>query len=100
MLGDFIDADEALRIGLVCARRRTPTSSTARRRASRRAGSPPGPTVAIRAGRRAARGRVASDVRGAIAAESAAQVANLRTEDAAEAIAAFLEKRDARFRGR
>ena len=35
-----------------------------------------------------------------IAAESAAQVANLRTEDAAEAIAAFLEKRDAQFRGR
>lgn len=98
LLGDFFDADEALRIGLV-ARVVDPdeldhvVDDTARRLAT-------GPTVALRQDVELLQASFQSTFEEAIVAESAAQIRNLGTDDAAEAIAAFLEKRDATFRGR
>jgi 2-(1,2-epoxy-1,2-dihydrophenyl)acetyl-CoA isomerase len=98
LLGDFIDADEALRIGLV-ARVVNPDEleHAVDFAIARLAG---GPTVALRADVELLQGSLQRTFEEQIAAESAAQVANLRTEDAAEAISAFLEKRDAQFHGR
>jgi 2-(1,2-epoxy-1,2-dihydrophenyl)acetyl-CoA isomerase len=98
LLGDFIDADEALRIGLV-ARVVNPdelghaVDAVVSRLAT-------GPTIALRQDGELLQASFQRTFEEAIAAESAAQVRNLETEDAAEAITAFLEKRDAHFRGR
>jgi len=98
LLGEFVDADEALRIGLV-ARVVEPDQldRTVEEMASRLA---QGPTVAIRADVELLQASLARSFEESVAAESTAQVRNLATVDAAEAIAAFLEKRDANFQGR
>ena len=98
LLGDFVDAEEALRIGLV-ARVVNPDELThAVDFAVRRLAG--GPTVAIRSDVELLQASYQRTFEEAIAAECDAQVRNLGTEDAAEAIAAFLEKRDAQFQGR
>ena len=98
LLGDFVGADEALALGLV-ARVVAPVEldvaagSLADRLAQ-------GPTIALGNDLSlldAAYGRTFAE---ALDAEAAAQASSISTSDASEAIAAFLEKRDARFQGR
>jgi 2-(1,2-epoxy-1,2-dihydrophenyl)acetyl-CoA isomerase len=98
LLADFIDAEEALRIGLVSRVVNPDELDHAVDFAVQRLAH--GPTVALRQDVELLQASLQSTFEEAIAAESAAQVRNLETEDAAEAIAAFLEKRDAQFRGR
>jgi enoyl-CoA hydratase/carnithine racemase len=98
LLGDFIDADEALRIGLVARVVNPDELDHAVDFALQRLAT--GPTVAIRQDVELLQASLQRTFEEAIDAESAAQVRNLQTADAAEAIAAFLEKRDAHFRGR
>ena len=98
LLGEFIDAAEALRIGLVSRVVNPDELDHAVDFAASRLAA--GPTVAIRADVELLQRSLQATFEEQIAEECAAQVANLRTEDAAEAIAAFLDKRDAQFRGR
>ena len=98
LLGDFIDADEALRIGLVARVVNPDELDHAVDFAVQRLAS--GPTIALRQDVELLQASPQRTFEEAIDAESAAQVRNLETADAAEAISAFLEKRDAHFRGR
>jgi enoyl-CoA hydratase/carnithine racemase len=98
LLGEFFDAEEAHRLGLV-VRVANPdeldhaVSFVANRLAQ-------GPTIALMGDVELLQASLQRTFEEAIAAECSAQVRNLQTEDAAEAIAAFLEKRDAQYRGR
>ena len=56
--------------------------------------------IAVRATKRLLRTGLDLDVRGAAYAESFAQAESIATADAAEGIAALLEKREPRFNGR
>ena len=97
LLGDFVDADEALRIGLV-ARVVNPDELThAVDRALARLAE--GPTVAIRSDVDLLQSSFQRTFDEAIDAESAPRSATSGPRDAAEAIAAFLEKRDAAVPG-
>jgi 2-(1,2-epoxy-1,2-dihydrophenyl)acetyl-CoA isomerase len=98
LLGDFIDAQEALRIGLVARVVNPDELDHAVDFAARRLAT--GPTVALRNDVELLQASLQRTFEESIDAECAAQVRNLETVDAAEAIAAFLEKRDAQFRGR
>ena len=98
LLGEFIDADEALRIGLVARVVEPDHLDAAVNEVATRLAH--GPTIALRADVKLLQSSLTKSFEEAVAAESAAQVRNLATEDGAEAIAAFLEKRDAKFRGR
>jgi 2-(1,2-epoxy-1,2-dihydrophenyl)acetyl-CoA isomerase len=98
LLGDFVDAAEALRIGLVARVVNPDELDHAVHYVASRLAS--GPTVALRHDVELLQASLNSSFEDAIEAESSAQVDNLSTEDAAEAIAAFLEKRDATFHGR
>ena len=98
LLGDFVDAQEALRIGLVSRVVNPDELPHAVEFAVQRLAT--GPTVAIRQDVSLLQESLARSFEEAIAAEADAQHANLQTEDAREAIAAFLEKRDAHFQGR
>jgi 2-(1,2-epoxy-1,2-dihydrophenyl)acetyl-CoA isomerase len=98
LLAEFVDAEEALRIGLVArvvdaVELPAAVGDVARRLAG-------GPTLALRRDVTLLQASLERSFEEAVDAEAHAQVANLGTEDAAEAIAAFLEKRDASFRGR
>jgi enoyl-CoA hydratase/carnithine racemase len=98
LLGEFVDASEALSLGLV-ARVVDPDEldATARSLAGRLA---TGPTVALRGDLELLDGSSARTFEEAIAQEASNQAHVVTTEDVAEAVAAFLEKRDARFTGR
>jgi 2-(1,2-epoxy-1,2-dihydrophenyl)acetyl-CoA isomerase len=98
LLGDFVDANEALRIGLVARVVNPDELAHAVDYAVAKLAT--GPTVALRADVELLQASLQRTFEEAIAEEAAAQVRNLATEDAAEAIRAFLEKRDAAFRGR
>jgi enoyl-CoA hydratase/carnithine racemase len=98
LLGEFVGADEALALGLV-ARVVAPVEldvachSLAERLAQ-------GPTVALGNDLSLLDAAYGRTFREALDAEAAAQANSIATRDATEAIAAFLEKRDARFEGR
>ncbi|HLK45789.1 MAG TPA: enoyl-CoA hydratase-related protein, partial [Acidimicrobiales bacterium] len=98
LLAEFVDADEARRIGLV-ARVASPESLEAEVEAlvERLA---TGPTVALSNDVALLAASSTATFAEAIDAEAAAQVRAIGSRDAAEAIAAFLEKREARFEGR
>lgn len=98
LLSDDFDADEALRLGLV--NRVLPADeleAATQALAARFAG---GPTVAYGHMRRLMRAGLDRDLRAALQAEAACFEACTQTADLPEGIAAFLEKRAARFQGR
>lgn len=98
LLSDDFDADEALRLGLV--NRVLPADAlegATQALASRLAN---GPTVAYGHMRRLMRAGLDRDLRAALQAEAAGFDACTQTADLPEGIAAFLEKRAARFQGR
>jgi 2-(1,2-epoxy-1,2-dihydrophenyl)acetyl-CoA isomerase len=98
LLADFVGAEEALQIGLVSRVVNPDELDRAVEHVAGRLAN--GATVALRHDVSLLQSSLTSTFEAAIEAESAAQVDNLSTEDAAEAIAAFLEKRDATFHGR
>ena len=99
LLTDIIDATEADRIGLVnrvVARRRRSTSSSTSW-ATRLAAGPP---IALAQSKRLLNNAIGSTLEQALDEEGAAQTVNFSTKDTAEAVSAFLEKRDPTFQGR
>lgn len=98
VLGDFVDADEALALGLVCAVVAPGSLDGAVAALASRLAA--GPTVAIAQDLALLDASLGRSFAEALDAEAASQALSLSTTDAAEAIAAFLAKRDARFEGR
>ncbi|HEY2660232.1 MAG TPA: enoyl-CoA hydratase [Caulobacteraceae bacterium] len=97
LLGDFVGADEALAMGLVNrvvpdAALQSSAMDLARRIASRSAG-------AIAVGKRLFQAQLDLDLAQAYAQASEAMAINMLSRDAAEGVAAFLEKRAAVWRG-
>jgi len=98
LTGDVIDAAEAARIGLV--NRVVPAAELAgvtRALAQRIAANPP---LALRLDKHMLNRAAASDLAAALDLEAYSQALALTSEDHAEGVAAFLEKRAPRFTGR
>ncbi|MEU0674874.1 enoyl-CoA hydratase-related protein [Streptomyces sp. NPDC006172] len=96
--GDALNAADAERLGLV--NRVVPDADldkTARAWAERLAG---GPTRALALTKQLVNASLDTDRTTAFAAEAAAQEINMTTADAQEGVASFVERREARFRGR
>ncbi|MFJ8946403.1 enoyl-CoA hydratase/isomerase family protein [Streptomyces sp. NPDC102395] len=96
--GDALTAADAERLGLV--NRVVPDADldkTARAWAERLAG---GPTRALALTKQLVNASLDSDRAAAFAAEAAAQEINMTTADAHEGVASFVQRREARFRGR
>lgn len=96
--GDVIDAQEALQLGIVS--RVVPPEAlmtTAMALAARIAAGPP---IAVQLAKRSLYRGQEGSLRDALAREAAAFNVCMETEDAAEGVAAFLEKRAAVFTGR
>jgi enoyl-CoA hydratase/carnithine racemase len=98
LLTDIIDAAEADRIGLV--NRVVPDAELdsfvddwARRLAA-------GPPIALAQSKRLLNNAIGITLEQALDEEGAAQTINFSTKDTAEAVAAFMEKRDPKFQGR
>jgi 2-(1,2-epoxy-1,2-dihydrophenyl)acetyl-CoA isomerase len=96
--GELIDANEALRLGIVSAvhppeRLLSATYELAAKIAQ-------GPPIAIRLARRALYRSLQEDLRAALEFETFAQNICADTEDAREGIRAFVEKREPKFSGR
>ena len=96
--GEMIDADEALRLGIVSAvvppERLLPTAYGL---AAKIAAGPP---IAIRLAKRALYHSLHVDLRAALEFETFAQNICSETEDAREGVRAFVEKRAPKFEGR
>ena len=95
--GDIVDAEEALRLGMVNRvvppdRLEEETRQFARRLAQ-------GPPVAIRMAKRGIYKSMVEGLRSILEYESYAQSICSKTEDAAEGIKAFVEKREPHFKG-
>jgi 2-(1,2-epoxy-1,2-dihydrophenyl)acetyl-CoA isomerase len=102
LLGEMVDAAEAHRIGLVSRLVDTTDGLDALDAevadvAGRLAAGPP---IAMAASKRLLNAGLTSSMTQALEAESNIQCVNFGTEDAVEAVSAFLEKREASFRGR
>jgi enoyl-CoA hydratase/carnithine racemase len=95
--GRLVQGDEAERMGLLEAAPANDVLDRAMALARAIAGNAP---VAVRMTKRSLHAGLGWDVRGGAFAEAFAQASTLETEDAAEGIAALLEKRDPVFRGR
>ena len=97
MTGRMVDANEALSIGLVD--RVVPSSELAAETETLAQAIASGPPIAIAGIKRALRASERNDLRVQIDLESENQLAAFRSKDAAEGMAAFFEKRNARFNG-
>jgi 2-(1,2-epoxy-1,2-dihydrophenyl)acetyl-CoA isomerase len=97
MLGDWVDAGEALRIGLV--NRVFPTEELAARAEEVLTALASGPTLALARTKALLRSNLQADLDGALAAEAEAQAAAGRSSDHREGVTAFLEKRPPKFQG-
>jgi 2-(1,2-epoxy-1,2-dihydrophenyl)acetyl-CoA isomerase len=97
LLDDPVKADEALAIGLVS--RVFPTEEFERLAAGTVAALAVGPTLAHARAKALLRGGLQASLGTALDAEAAAQRASGQTKDHLEGVAAFLEKRAARFQG-
>jgi 2-(1,2-epoxy-1,2-dihydrophenyl)acetyl-CoA isomerase len=97
LLDDPVKADEALAIGLVS--RVFPAEEFERLAAATVAALAAGPTLAHARAKALLRGGLQASLGTALDAEAAAQRASGQTKDHLEGVAAFLEKRAARFQG-
>jgi 2-(1,2-epoxy-1,2-dihydrophenyl)acetyl-CoA isomerase len=97
LLDDPVKADEALAIGLVS--RVFPAEEFERLAAATVAALAAGPTLAHARAKALLRGGLQAGLGAALDAEAAAQRASGQTKDHLEGVAAFLEKRAARFQG-
>lgn len=98
LLGEYLDAAQLLDLGLVCEvvepdELLASATALARRLAD-------GPRAAVRSDLELLDGSFERSFEAALAAEVEAQVRNASTDDAREAISAFLERREPRFGGR
>lgn len=96
--GDMIDAQEALRLGIVSAVHPPEELMPAVRELAGKIAA--GPPVAIRLAKRALYHGEGVDLRSALEFETFAQNVCSETEDAREGIRAFVEKRPPQFQGR
>ena len=97
LLGDWVDAAEALRIGLV--NRVYPTQELAARAEEALATLAAGPTLAFAGTKALLRSSFQADLDQALTAEADAQAASGQTNDHQEGVRAFLEKRPPKFLG-
>jgi enoyl-CoA hydratase/carnithine racemase len=98
LLTDIIDAAEADRIGLV--NRVVPDGELDKFVDEWAARLAAGPPIALAQSKRLLNNAVGITLEQALDEEGAAQTVNMSTEDTAEAVSAFLEKRDPTFQGR
>jgi 2-(1,2-epoxy-1,2-dihydrophenyl)acetyl-CoA isomerase len=97
LLGDWVDADQALSFGL--ANRVWPAGDFQREAAAAVAALAAGPTLAFGRAKALLRDHLGADLDTALAGEAEAQVASGQTKDHLEGVAAFLEKRPPDFQG-
>jgi 2-(1,2-epoxy-1,2-dihydrophenyl)acetyl-CoA isomerase len=97
LLGDWVSADEALRIGLV--NRVYPDEDLAARAEEALVALAAGPTLALAGAKALLRSSLQADLDQALAAEALGQAAAGRTKDHLEGVRAFLDKRPPEFRG-
>jgi enoyl-CoA hydratase/carnithine racemase len=98
MTGRIVDAQEALAIGMID--RTVPAAELAAATDALARSIAAGPPIAISAIKRALSATERNDLAAQIDLETEHQIDAFRSEDAAEGMAAFFEKRQAAFRGR
>ena len=97
LLGDWVDADQALQFGLV--NRVWPAEDLQREAKAALSALAAGPTLAFGRTKALFRGHLGTDLASALAGEAEAQVVSGQTKDHLEGVTAFLEKRPPNFQG-